>query len=821
MQKRTKKTEYIILAIILLTGLLLRGSYLLEITKNPDFGYPTIDAALNDHWARGIADNNWYVRPGGQDPKIRSTPYFQPPGYAYFLSLIYMSSGSSYLAARIVQMALGLINCVLAYLLGRSMFGRATGLILAGLMSVYWIFIYFEGELLAPSLVIFGSLIMMHVLFLWINKFSYSRGIAAGITIGILALVRTNVLLFIPAVLVWAWWLSRRKNDGRRFHTVTIGFLAGCLITICPVTIRNYRVANDFVPISTNAGINLYMGNNEEANGHEPHIPNLMKMSGLDTWTCFDYPQIAHSVEKQQGREMKYSEVSSYFTDRALDYICKNPGKTLKLTLKKILLFWGHTELPNNKELNCAKIQSATLRFLPGFSAAAASGGIGLLMLICSLRQKQTDSNASDDHRQRRQETSVLVVLFIACCFASYIPFFVTARFRVAIIPFLLLFGAYGIFRIYQYITNHNTKKAACWLLAGIGLFLLGQIPIIPYQPDWVFWHNHRCNAYMLKEQFDLAVEECRKAININQFDARAHHNLAKVLNESGKTSEAITHSSKALQIKPDFMEARIDMAQMYHTQKQYDLALEHLFIALKLNPNYEKVYNGLGETYLSLNQFDQAIKQLNKSIEIDPEQFDAYRLLGRLYYQQKNYEQAFHYAQKALSINPDQFIILNRLGALYYRQKKPEKAIESFKKSLEIKPEQPDVMNELAVGLYGQGKVQQAITLWQDALAIDPEQFYAANSLGLIKATSKENEIYDPTGALKFARQACELTGYKHPGILDTLAAALAANGQFEKAAETAVKALEIAKAAGQTKQAQSIQQHLDLYKKRKARRE
>ena len=102
---RTKKTEYIILAIILLAGLLLRGSYLLEIVKNPDFEYPPTDAALNDHWARGIADDDWSVK-HDRDPEIRTTPYFRPPGYAHFLSLIYMSSGSSYLAVRIVQMSL-------------------------------------------------------------------------------------------------------------------------------------------------------------------------------------------------------------------------------------------------------------------------------------------------------------------------------------------------------------------------------------------------------------------------------------------------------------------------------------------------------------------------------------------------------------------------------------------------------------------------------------------------------------------------------------------------------------------------------------------
>jgi Flp pilus assembly protein TadD len=164
---------------------------------------------------------------------------------------------------------------------------------------------------------------------------------------------------------------------------------------------------------------------------------------------------------------------------------------------------------------------------------------------------------------------------------------------------------------------------------------------------------------------------------------------------------------------------------------------------------------------------------------------------------------------------------MLNQLAALYNRQKKTDKAIESFKKSLELAPKQPTMMNELAMTLYGQNKIAEAIALWSDAITIDPNQVYAANSLGWIKATSKDEKFYDPPQALKFARQACEITEYQDPGMLDTLAAALAANGQFEKAAETAAKAIEIARSTGQNAQAAGIQKHLKLYKNQQALRE
>ena len=232
-------------------------------------------------------------------------------------------------------------------------------------------------------------------------------------------------------------------------------------------------------------------------------------------------------------------------------------------------------------------------------------------------------------------------------------------------------------------------------------------------------------------------------------------------------------------------------------------------------------MHNFLASVYLEQDNHELAIKQLNKSLEINPGQFGAYGYLARVYYQLKNYKQAFLYVEKSLSINPEQPIMLNQLAALYNRQKKPEKAIECFNKSLQIAPKQPEVMNELAMALYGQSKVLEAMTLWSDSLDIDPNQVYAANSLAWIKATSKDEKFYDPPAALKFAHQACQITEYQDPGMLDTLAAALAANGQFDKAAETAGKAIEIAKSTGQDAQAAGIQKYLKLYKNKQALRQ
>ncbi len=144
--------ELLILIGIVVLGSVLRVLYLSEIAGDLGFSNPGVDASYHDYWARGLATGNWSATAPLDDPLIRSTPYFRPPGYPYFLALIYLLTGSSYLAARIIQMVIGIISCLLAFHLGRKWSGSRIGLIFAGFMSVYWIFIYFEGELLEPVL---------------------------------------------------------------------------------------------------------------------------------------------------------------------------------------------------------------------------------------------------------------------------------------------------------------------------------------------------------------------------------------------------------------------------------------------------------------------------------------------------------------------------------------------------------------------------------------------------------------------------------------------------------------------------------------------
>jgi hypothetical protein len=87
--------------------------------------------------------------------------------------------------------------------------------------------------------------------------------------------------------------------------------------------------------------------------------------------------------------------------------------------------------------------------------------------------------------------------------------------------------------------------------------------------------------------------------------------------------------------------------------------------------------------------------------------------------------------------------------------------------------------------------------------------------------ATNPNASVRNGPEAVELAQRAVKLSEGREPAILDTLAAAYAEAGQFDKAVETAIEAHRLAEAAGQRHQARAIEMRLELYRSHKPYRE
>ena len=727
------------LGIILLVALVLRLLYLAEARRDPSFAMPASDAAFHDYWARALVSGDWTPPPDTPDPQVQQTPFFRPPGYPYFLAAAYRVLGRSYLAPRILQMGLGILNVLLAFLLARRLFHPGTGLVFAALMAAYWSFIYFEAEFLEPVLLVTLGLLMTLLLVSWLQAPRAGKAAAAGLCLGLYALTRPNILVFAAALPLWMLRVARRRPGEKRRLWIQFGLLAAvALAVVLTATVRNAVRGRDRVLICSNGGINLYIGNNPAANGIFVEPPELRPFRSV-----FDWSALVKRLETEAGRPLRHSEVSSKLARAAARFAWRYPRRALELAWRKTLLFWGPVEIGNNKEDHWERHFSPLLRRLPGnFTAALALALVGLWLW----RRRPADPVGP---RTGGPESVALVLLFVFSMFASYLPFFVAGRFRAPIVPFLLLFAAYALSAWWRLVREQRVRAAVWSAGAAAVLYVFLGVNWAGHRPQEADYHYFRGLAFERLGQTQPAMSELVLAIRLRPGHAPTLKLLGGLLLKTGRSSEAAECLDAVARQWPDDAKVRQLHGVALAKTGRLPEAQAEFEEALRLSPDHPDVLFNLGMTLARLGVFERADEIL----------------------------------ARGLASAPDRPDLLVTRAMVAWKRGRTREALDQVGRAAELKPDDPEILNQQA---------------WMLAVAPDPAD-------------------RNPAEAIRLAQEAGRAVGREHPPYLDTLAAALAAAGRFDEAAQTARRALELGAAAPEGFK-REVQERLALYEARRA---
>ena len=396
------KQQYIVLGTIV--GIfILRLIYLLELSKNdPLFYHPLPGTDQNMYWQAAYQIIN------GEFPL---SPFEYNPLYYYFLALCLEISDYNLFGVRIIQALLGVGTCILVYLMGKRLFNYHVGLISLILSGICGTLIFHDGILLSTTLTTFLCTAFLFFLLRLKDKFNKKDLVISGICFGLGCLSQPNAILFLPFVLIWLFFVLPFKK--KKTSMMVGGFLLITMLTISPVTIRNYAASGKFILLTKAGPFQFWLGNNE----HSPGWYDL----------CQPYlGQLEERIKKEKNKNL--------FMEDILKFIKEKPYEYVRLFIKKILLFYGSWDIPHQVGYDDAKQYSFILRlpFLLDFGIVAILGFTGVMLSIKNYRK------------------FLLLYLFIFAYSFSVILFLVVGRYRPPVLPPLIIFSAFTLWWCYQ-----------------------------------------------------------------------------------------------------------------------------------------------------------------------------------------------------------------------------------------------------------------------------------------------------------------------------------------------------------------------------------
>lgn len=563
---------------IFVGALIVRAAFVFQWLQLPHAALPYLDAKTYNDWAIKILNGEL----------LRQTAFYQSPLYPYLMAAVYAITGPNPVVIAFLQVLLGAITCALLANWAAKVFDVRVGWATGILSGLYAPLIFYSAPVMKETLGLF-------LLTVFLVASLSSSAVVAGASLGLAALTRTNLLLLAPLAAFGIWRQERVKG--------ILLFGLSTALMILPATFHNWKQSGDPILVNYAGGFNFYIGHwigAAGANAYPPNVSTEPEQEEADT---------IRIATQKLGRALKPSEVSNYWFNEAVQTAKENPVRELQLSIQKLMYLFNDYEVPDNYDLNFIRSNFPTILSLPlpGFALILVLATIGI--------------GAGFKNRNTKW-----LVIFAITYVASVLPFYVTDRYRLPLVIFLLPLAGLGAVFLIDRLRNFRAasiRSLAVPILSGVLALILAHFPIDRNEKTLTAYGW----GFLAGQYSDLHDDE--KAIEAFQ----------KALNADSKSVSA---------------RALIKVSTSYERLKRDAESQKALEWAVEWYPEDGLTYTNLGRFHLERGRAEEAERLFKKAIEVSSWIYQPYIGLGVLALQSNQPELARKFAEYGLTLNPD-----------------------------------------------------------------------------------------------------------------------------------------------------------------------
>jgi tetratricopeptide (TPR) repeat protein len=371
-------------------------------------------------------------------------------------------------------------------------------------------------------------------------------------------------------------------------------------------------------------------------------------------------------------------------------------------------------------------------------------------------------------------------------------------------------------------------------------------------EAEYAAAHAELGQALSSRGRYEEAIAHYRKAVALDAESIEMQGVLGEVLRLNGQEADAVGHLEYALKLAPDYAPAHFILGRIrqgegdlqaakrhfelvlrqdgehagshYHLgfvleeKGMLDASHEHFSHALRIDPEYGvETHFNFGRMYDAKNKLGAARNRYRLAALADPGDAEALNNLGSVCVRQGDLEEGVDYLRRAVRSTPGNAAIHQNLGTALMALDRAQEALASYRLAAKLDPDNYIAHSRLGFLLFKDGETRQALGHFRQAVRLEPDALESLNGAAWILATHHNPAVRNVTEAVRLAEHACKLAEYKSALLLDTLAAAYAASGQFERAVQSMHSAIQLDAATSGGK-ADEFRERLALFRQRKA---